>query len=89
MKMAADMTTLISWSSSSGAEGRCDAKCYNAASPDCDCICGGCNHGKGLSKALENTRQLAEQMIAHYRQTHDMPSFQADVNQNVFQLPLF
>ena len=82
------MTTLISWSSSSGAEGRCDARCYNATSPECDCICGGRNHGKGLSKALENTRQLAEQMIAYYRETHHLPGFQADVNQDVYQLPL-
>ncbi|MDD3493032.1 MAG: hypothetical protein PHZ19_06020 [Candidatus Thermoplasmatota archaeon] len=38
--------------------GRCDARCYNADGPDCDCICGGRNHGAGLSQALENTREM-------------------------------
>ena len=41
------MTTLISCSSSGGDQGRCDAKCYDAHEPDCDCICGGRNHGAG------------------------------------------
>ena len=31
--------------------GRCDARCYNAQGVDCDCICGGLNHGKGLDRA--------------------------------------
>ena len=41
------MTTLISFSSSSGQQGRCDAKCYDAKESECDCICGGRNHGAG------------------------------------------
>jgi hypothetical protein len=60
------MTTLISFSSSSGVQGRCDAKCYEAKEPECDCICGGRNHGAGRDQALENTRELAETMIAEY-----------------------
>lgn len=40
-------------------EGRCDAKCYNARHADCHCICGGRNHGAGLERARENTRELA------------------------------
>jgi hypothetical protein len=40
--------TLIEVRSSEGVVGRCDARCYNAVTPDCDCICGGRNHGKGL-----------------------------------------
>jgi len=43
------MTTLLS--SEDGR--RCDATCYNAKHPDCDCICGGKCHGKGLYKAVE------------------------------------
>jgi hypothetical protein len=35
------MVTLISYQSSGGDQGRCDAKCYDAREPDCDCICGG------------------------------------------------
>lgn len=30
---------------------RCDATCYNAKGSDCDCICHGQNHGKGLAEA--------------------------------------
>lgn len=33
---------------------RCDAKCYNAKHPKCECCCGGRNHGIGLKQALEN-----------------------------------
>jgi hypothetical protein len=28
--------------------GRCDARCYNAKHPKCDCVCGGVNHGRGF-----------------------------------------
>jgi hypothetical protein len=66
------MTTLIAFYSSDGCEGRCDAKCYNAQHPNCDCICGGRNHGKGLQKAIDNTRQLAEAWIETYSQTHKL-----------------
>ena len=52
------MTTLIAVYDSSGhLVGRCDAKCYNAEHPQCDCICGGRNHGVGLNRALDNTRE--------------------------------
>ena len=61
------MVTLISYQSSGGDQGRCDAKCYNAAEEPCDCICGGRNHGAGLAKAEENTRELAETWIEQAR----------------------
>jgi hypothetical protein len=57
------MVTLISYSSSGGEEGRCDAKCYLAGHPDCGCICGGINHGKGLEQAAENTRKLGRSWV--------------------------
>lgn len=41
--------------------GRCDARCYDSLGPGCKCICGGRNHGVGLKRALDNTRQ----MVAH------------------------
>ena len=53
------MTTLIQCSNSSGVYGRCDAKSCGAHGPDCSCVCGGMNHGKGLDAATENTRELA------------------------------
>lgn len=39
---------------------RCDAKCY-AAEPgsDCDCICSGANHGRGLNKAIRITQRIS------------------------------
>jgi len=40
--------------------GRCDARCYNAKEPHCECICGGRNHGVGLQKAIEQAREQAE-----------------------------
>ena len=61
------LTTLISYRSSGGDQGRCDAKCYDAQEPDCDRICGGRNHGAGKQQAIENTRELAESSIKQAR----------------------
>jgi hypothetical protein len=61
------MTTLISYQSSGGDQGRCDAKCYEAREEPCDCICGGWNHGAGLQQATDNTRELAESWIERAR----------------------
>lgn len=60
------MTTLIYVGNSSGCIGRCDAKCYEEKEDKCDCVCGGRNHGKGLKKALENTKEYSEEMIEEY-----------------------
>lgn len=49
------MTTLLQ-SKTSDSDRRCDAKCYDAKAPECDCLCGGKNHGAGLRQALENAR---------------------------------
>jgi hypothetical protein len=54
------MTTLIAVYDSDGCVGRCDAKCYEATDPDCDCICGGRNHGVGRAQAVENTAALVD-----------------------------
>ncbi len=61
------MTTLIAVYNSEGCVGRCDAKCYEAAEPDCDCICQGRNQGAGKQQALDNTRELAEGWLEHAR----------------------
>lgn len=55
------MTTLIH-AQGAGA-GRCDAKCYDARGHDCDCVCGGMNHGMGAQGARENTKNLAVRQI--------------------------
>jgi predicted RNase H-like HicB family nuclease len=57
------MVTLISWATSGGDTGRCDAKCYSAAEDECDCCCAGLNHGAGREQAEQNTRELAEGWI--------------------------
>jgi len=64
---AAVMVALISYQSSGGVQGRCDAKCYEAQEEACDCICGGRNHGAGLEQATDNTRELAQSWIEHAR----------------------
>ncbi|PWH18189.1 MAG: hypothetical protein DDG60_00780 [Anaerolineae bacterium] len=66
------MTTLIAVYNSEGCMGRCDARCYEAHEPDCDCICGGRNHGAGLQQAIENTRALAESWIEEYNLAHHL-----------------
>ena len=55
------MTTLIH-AQGAGA-GRCDAKCYDAQFPKCECVCGGLNHGAGLNAAKDNTTNLAGEML--------------------------
>lgn len=62
--------TLISYSSSGGDVGRCDARCYDATRPHCDCICGGNNHGQGLRAAVRNTYHLGAQWEKQYRARH-------------------
>lgn len=55
------MTTLIICKPTDGtATRRCDARCYNAKGPKCNCICEGMNHGKGFNIAIRNTSLNAE-----------------------------
>ena len=44
--------------------------------------------GKGLNLALANTLKLVEVMIEDFVRNHDLPEFQASVNQDIFQLQL-
>ena len=62
------MTTLIAVYNNDGCKGRCDARCYEAREPHCDCVCSGRNHGAGLERAVENTRELANGWIETYTQ---------------------
>ncbi len=59
------MSTLIIKHRADGKKkGQCDSRCYNAKTPVCICCCGGANHGIGLQKALEATKEIAEQINA-------------------------
>jgi hypothetical protein len=53
------MTTVLAVYNNRGVVGRCDAKCHEATTADCDCICGGANHGCGTTAAIENTHECA------------------------------
>lgn len=57
------MTTLISVYNSQGCVGRCDARCYNAKTADCDCICGGANHGVGEARATDNVINMSKERL--------------------------
>jgi len=61
------VTTLISQRIGSDHERRCDARCYNADGPECDCCCGGMNHGQGLRVALDNTADLCAGQLAYIK----------------------
>lgn len=82
------MTTLISYESSGGDQGRCDAKCYLALGPECSCICQGANHGIGRQDAIENTRQLAESWLEQARASGQNIAH-AEVLADALHQPLF
>ena len=83
------MSCLIFASDASGnCVGRCDANCYDAKHPECDCICKGMNHGKGIKVAEENMRRCADEWMREYREKHpNVKTFGFDVDPN--QLKLF
>jgi len=68
------MATLIQLHNPFGPIGRCDARCYNATHPRCDCVCGRRNHGVGYKNALQNTRRLAAHLVkANHSPRPDSP----------------
>jgi hypothetical protein len=80
---------LIEVRNSEGIVGRCDAKCYEAQFPGCECICGGGNHGAGLNAAIENTREMAETWIAKYAKENELKDWTSRVPAlKPVQLPL-
>ena len=82
------MSTLISVYNSDGCVGRCDAKCYEAECEVCNCICGGVNHGVGLSKAQDNTRKYADEWIEKYKEENGA-DVKGEINIELLQLNLF
>jgi len=48
---------LLEFSLADGTRKKCDARCYNDHRKDCECICGGANHGKGIEVAIANTSE--------------------------------
>lgn len=68
------MTTAIAVYDSEGCRGRCDAKCHDARSPDCDCICGGRLHGVGAGNAIAvNTEHWNESgLLEQFAKVHEL-----------------
>lgn len=83
------MSTLIAVYSGDKCVGRCDAHCYDAIHPQCDCVCGGKNHGVGQKKAEENTREYCEEWIEQYKKAKDIKDGKGKVNGDLFQISLF
>ena len=81
--------TLIAVYNSDGCVGRCDAHCYEATHPHCECICGGANHGAGLKQAQDNTREYCDRMIEQYCDKHNIKDGYSYVNPDNFQLKMF
>lgn len=71
------MATLIRVIENGKCVGRCDASCYNAKHDKCVCCCGGRNHGVGLQQAIENTRELLDELTG------------VEFGQEVLQMRLF
>jgi hypothetical protein len=67
------MSTLIASGSSGTFRRACNAKCYNAKRPECDCLCGGINHGVGEPQARKNCRSMG---VAWTSQAGRLVSFQ-------------
>jgi len=83
------MTTLMAVSTASGLVGRCDARCYLALHPDCECICGGRNHGKGRRQAMDNSRQLATRWIEEYAHKQGLHEFTSTIHPECVQATLW
>lgn len=80
------MATLIEVRENGKCLGRCDAKCYNATSERCECICGGDNHGAGLKKAADNSEKHWHLWFEDYEENHpglDLQFVRGDVQREL------
>jgi hypothetical protein len=65
------VATLVSAYVAGVCVGRCDAKCYAAhdvSALACDCVCGGANHGVGLTQAIANTAAQSGEWMKREKQ---------------------
>lgn len=83
------MSTLIAVYSGDKCIGRCDANCYEAQHPSCDCVCGGKNHGAGQQQAIQNTREFAEQWVKRYMEERAIREGKGEIGISVLQGNLF
>lgn len=84
------MTLMSVYAENGEIVGRCDARCYDAEEIECECVCHGCNHGKGLDVANILTTQNSERWIDAYVRYLRLPTHQAEVfGENQRQESLF
>ncbi len=57
------MTTIYTVHKCDQIIGRCDAKCHEAAGPNCKCCCGGGHHGIGSLAAVEDRKNLSDEEL--------------------------
>jgi hypothetical protein len=95
------MATLIAvfsgldWNGKPLLVGYCTARCYKPIDPHaafrCDCICGGRNHGIGLEKATDQTREHCDDWAEEYAERKKLSSYHYTLGRpvRVQQLHLF
>ncbi|MCI4360648.1 MAG: hypothetical protein L3J91_03010, partial [Thermoplasmata archaeon] len=69
------MTTAIAVYDSDGCVGRCDARCHEATSDACRCICGGALHGAGGACAATAALELLlsdSDLLARYAELREL-----------------
>lgn len=63
------MSSLLTVINHRGPQAHCGSACYNATSPQCDCVCGGENHGRGFAAADLHTAINAQRLAQTFART--------------------
>jgi len=66
------VATVLAVYNSEGCVGRCDAHCHEAQHAECECICGGMNHGAGTQQAIQNTTEMVEEWVQEYGKKNNL-----------------
>jgi hypothetical protein len=83
------VATLLAVHRPGGRTQRCDARCYQATpGSECECVCEGANHARGLQDALVLTRKQYEQWIEQARR-QDPEITRIEIGLEVQQIDLF
>ena len=84
------MTALITVRLAGSVVRSCCASCHNATSPpsECDCICAGGCHGKGLEQAIVVSRVMYREWLER-AQARGLEFDEVELGEPVIQDPLF
>lgn len=69
------MVALIVEKTTGGKTRTCNSRCYNAKGAKCICCCGGRNHGVGVNKAVDNTIEVAQELLDKANTTIKLPFY--------------